>query len=341
MRFFKQLTIVLGLVSLFLAGGVSAATLDDVKAKGHVQCGINTGLVGFAYTDDEGNWQGFDVALCKAVAAAVFGDVSAVKYTNLTGKTRFEALKAGEIDLLSRNTTWTYSRDVDLKLTFLGVNYYDGQGFIVPAALGVSSATELEGASVCIQTGTTTELNLADYFRSNNMSYEPVPIETNAEARQNYLAGRCDVYTTDRSGLAATRASLENPDDHVVLPEIISKEPLGPLVRHGDDEWGDIVRWTLNVLIIAEEKGITKDNVRAMAAEPQKDAELNRMFGTEGEYGAMLGLTKDWVVDVIAAVGNYGEIFEEYIGVNTDIGLERGVNALWTDGGLIYAPPYR
>ncbi len=341
MRFFKQLTIVLGLVSLFLAGGVSAATLDDVKAKGHVQCGINTGLVGFAYTDDEGNWQGFDVALCKAVAAAVFGDVSAVKYTNLTGKTRFEALKAGEIDLLSRNTTWTYSRDVDLKLTFLGVNYYDGQGFIVPAALGVSSATELEGASVCIQTGTTTELNLADYFRSNNMSYEPVPIETNAEARQNYLAGRCDVYTTDRSGLAATRASLDNPDDHVVLPEIISKEPLGPLVRHGDDEWGDIVRWTLNVLIIAEEKGITKDNVRAMAAEPQKDAELNRMFGTEGEYGAMLGLTKDWVVDVIAAVGNYGEIFEEYIGVNTDIGLERGVNALWTDGGLIYAPPYR
>ena len=341
MKSIKYLSLVLALLGLAFTGISSAGTLDDVMAKGHVQCGINTGLTGFAFTDDQGNWQGFDVALCQGVAAAVFGDASNVKYTNLTGKTRFEALKAGEVDMLSRNTTWTYSRDVDLKLTFLGVNYYDGQGFIVPASLGVNSATELEGASVCIQTGTTTELNLADFFRGNNMNYEPVPIETNAEARQNYLAGRCDVYTTDRSGLAATRASLDDPENHVVLPEIISKEPLGPLVRHGDDEWGDVVRWTLNVLIIAEEKGITKENVRAMAAETQKDAELNRMFGTEGEYGAMLGLSADWVVNVIAAVGNYGEIFEQYLGVNTDIGLERGVNALWTDGGLIYAPPYR
>ncbi len=341
MKLIKQLSFALVLVGLATTGISQAGTLDDVRAKGHLQCGINTGLAGFAFTDDAGNWKGFDVALCEAVAAAVFGDASMVKYTNLTGKTRFEALKAGEVDMLSRNTTWTYSRDVDLKLTFLGVNYYDGQGFIVPASLGVSSATELEGASVCIQTGTTTELNLADFFRSNGMSYEPVPIETNAEARQNYLAGRCDVYTTDRSGLAATRASLDDPEAHVVLPEIISKEPLGPLVRHGDDEWGDVVRWALNVLIIAEEKGITSENVRAMAAEKQKDAELNRMFGTEGEYGAMLGLSADWVVNVIAAVGNYGEIFEKYLGVNTDIGLERGVNALWTDGGLIYAPPYR
>lgn len=341
MNIIKRVSLVLALIGLATAGIAQAGTLDDVRAKGHLQCGINTGLTGFAFTDDQGNWKGFDVALCEAVAAAVFGDASNVKYTNLTGKTRFEALKAGEVDMLSRNTTWTYSRDVDLKLTFLGVNYYDGQGFIVPASLGVKSASELDGASVCIQTGTTTELNLADFFRSNNMSYEPVPIETNEEARQNYLAGRCDVYTTDRSGLAATRASLDNPDDHVVLPEIISKEPLGPLVRHGDDEWGDVVRWALNVLIIAEEKGITSENVRAMAAEPQKDAELNRMFGTEGEYGAMLGLSADWVVNVIAAVGNYGEIFETYLGVNTDIGLERGVNALWTDGGLIYAPPYR
>jgi general L-amino acid transport system substrate-binding protein len=341
MKSIKYLSLVLAVLGLSFTGISSAGTLDDVTAKGHVQCGINTGLTGFAFTDDQGNWQGFDVALCQGVAAAVFGDASNVKYTNLTGKTRFEALKAGEVDMLSRNTTWTYSRDVDLKLTFLGVNYYDGQGFIVPASLGVNSATELEGASVCIQTGTTTELNLADFFRGNNMNYEPVPIETNAEARQNYLAGRCDVYTTDRSGLAATRASLDDPENHVVLPEIISKEPLGPLVRHGDDEWGDVVRWTLNVLIIAEEKGITKENVRAMAAETQKDAEMNRMFGTEGEYGAMLGLSADWVVNVIAAVGNYGEIFEQYLGVNTDIGLERGVNALWTDGGLIYAPPYR
>ena len=341
MKSIKYLSLVLAVLGLSFTGISSAGTLDDVRAKGHVQCGITTGLAGFAFTDDQGNWQGFDVALCKGVAAAVFGDASKVKYTNLTGKTRFEALKAGEVDLLSRNTTWTYSRDVDLKLTFLGVNYYDGQGFLVPVSLGVSSATELNGASICIQTGTTTELNLADYFRGNNMDYEPVPIETNAEARQNYLAGRCDVYTTDRSGLAATRVSLENPADHIVLPEIVSKEPLGPLVRHGDDEWGDIVRWTLNVLIIAEEKGITKENVRAMAAETQNDAELNRMFGTEGEYGAMLDLSADWVVNVIAAVGNYGEIFEQYLGVNTDIGLERGVNALWTDGGLIYSPPYR
>jgi general L-amino acid transport system substrate-binding protein len=341
MKSIKYLSLVLAVLGLSFTGISSAGTLDDVRAKGHVQCGINTGLTGFAFTDDQGNWRGFDVALCQGLAAAVFGDASNVKYTNLTGKTRFEALKAGEVDMLSRNTTWTYSRDVDLKLTFLGVNYYDGQGFIVPASLGVNSATELEGASVCIQTGTTTELNLADFFRGNNMNYEPVPIETNAEARQNYLAGRCDVYTTDRSGLAATRASLDDPENHVVLPEIISKEPLGPLVRHGDDEWGDVVRWTLNVLIIAEEKGITKENVRAMAAETQKDAEMNRMFGTEGEYGAMLGLSADWVVNVIAAVGNYGEIFEQYLGVNTDIGLERGVNALWTDGGLIYAPPYR
>ncbi len=341
MKFMKYLSLALAVVGLSFSMSVSAGTLDDVRAKGHVQCGINTGLAGFAFTDDQGNWQGFDVALCQAVGAAVFGDASAVKYTNLTGKTRFEALKAGEVDMLSRNTTWTYSRDVDLKLTFLGVNYYDGQGFIVPAALGVSSATELAGASVCIQTGTTTELNLADFFRGNNMEYEPVPIETNEEARSNYLAGRCDVYTTDRSGLAATRVSLDNPEDHIVLPEIISKEPLGPVVRHGDDEWADIVRWALNVLVIAEEKGVTKDNVRAMAAETQKDAELNRMFGTEGEYGAMLGLSADWVVNVIAAVGNYGEIFEQFLGENTDIGLARGVNALWTDGGLIYSPPYR
>ncbi len=341
MKLIKYLSFALVLVGLATTGISHAGTLDDVRAKGHLQCGINTGLAGFAFTDDAGNWKGFDVAICEAVAAAVFGDASMVKYTNLTGKTRFEALKAGEVDMLSRNTTWTYSRDVDLKLTFVGVNYYDGQGFIVPASLGVGSATELEGASVCIQTGTTTELNLADYFRSNGMSYEPVPIETNAEARKNYLAGRCDVYTTDRSGLAATRASLDDPEAHVVLPEIISKEPLGPLVRHGDDEWGDIVRWVLNVLIIAEEKGVTSENVRALAAELQKDAELNRMFGTTDEYGAMLGLSDDWVVSVIAAVGNYGEIFETYLGVNTDIGLERGVNALWTDGGLIYAPPYR
>ena len=334
-------SLILAVAGFAIAGPGHSSTLDDVRARGHLQCGINTGLAGFAFTDDQGNWRGFDVALCKGVAAAVFGDASKVKYTNLTGKTRFEALKAGEIDILSRNTTWTYSRDVDLKLTFLGVSFYDGQGFMVPASLGVSSATELNGASVCIQTGTTTELNLADYFRRNEMKYEPVPIESNEEARQNYLSGRCDVYTTDRSGLAATRAALDNQDDHVVLPDIVSKEPLGPLVRHGDDEWGDMVRWVLNVMIIAEEKGISSENVAEMAGQSSKDAEINRMLGTEGEYGAMLGLSADWVVNVISSVGNYGQVFERYLGVKTDIGLERGVNALWTDGGLLYAPPYR
>ena len=323
-----------------LAGMATAATLDDVRAKGFVQCGVSTGLVGFAAPDADGNWDGFDVAFCRAMAAAVLGDPSAVKFTPTTGKTRFTALASGEVDLLARNTTWTFSRDTDLKQTFVGVNYYDGQGFMTHASLGVSSAHELDGATICIQTGTTTELNLADFFRANSMSYEPVPIETNAEARQQYLSEACDVYTTDRSGLAATRASLENPDDHVVLPEIISKEPLGPLVRHGDDQWADIGRWVLNALITAEEKGITAANVVEMAA-GTNDPEVNRLLGSEGDLGSMIGLNSDWAVHVISANGNYGEIFEDNIGSNTPIGLERGVNALWTDGGLIYSPPFR
>ncbi|MBJ3778334.1 amino acid ABC transporter substrate-binding protein [Acuticoccus mangrovi] len=321
--------------------GVQAQTLAQTKEAGHLKCGINTGLVGFAFTDDQGNWQGFDVALCKAVAAAIFGDPGAVEYTSLTGKTRFTALASGEVDLLSRNTTWTLTRDVDLKLTFVGVNYYDGQGFMVPKALGVTSALELDGATVCIQTGTTTELNLADYFRANNMSYEPVPIETNAEAQQKYLADACDVYTTDASGLAATRASFEDPSAHMILPEIISKEPLGPVVRQGDDEWADINRWVLNALLIAEEKGVTKANVKDMASSSDLDPEVARLLGVEGDYGSMLGLPKDWAANVIAAVGNYGEVFDEYLGPDTPIGLERGLNALYTDGGIQYAPPFR
>ncbi len=333
-------TFFIATAATLFSAAASAATLDDVKAAGFLKCGVNTGVAGFAFTDDKGDWQGFDPALCKAVAAAIFGDPSKVKYTPTTGKTRFEALKSGEVDILARNTTWTYSRDADLKLTFVGVNYYDGQGFMVLKELGVSSAKELDGASVCIGTGTTTELNLADFFRSNNITYEPVPIETNAEARQNYLAGRCDVYTTDASGLAATRATFEKPGDHVILPEIISKEPLGPLVRHGDDQWGDIVRWVLNVLIIAEEMGVTQANVEQMA-KGTEIPEINRMLGTEGKYGEMVGLSNDFGLRAIKAVGNYGEIFERYIGANTPIGLERGLNAKWTDGGLIYAPPFR
>ncbi len=325
-----------------LAGGVaSAATLDDVKARGKLNCGVTTGLVGFAAPDANGNWEGFDVSVCRAVAAAVLGDASAVEFVPTTGKTRFTALASGEVDMLARNTTWTFSRDVDLKFEFVGVNYYDGQGFMVPKELGVTSAKDLDGATVCIQTGTTTELNLADFFRSNNISYEPVPIETNAEAQQQYLAGACDVYTTDASGLAATRATFEAPGDHVVLPEIVSKEPLGPLVRHGDNEWGDIVRWTLNALITAEELGVTSANVAEMGAAAGNNPEVNRLLGTEGNLGEMLGLEADWAKTALMAVGNYGEIFETNIGENTPIGLARGLNASYRDGGLIYSPPFR
>ena len=325
----------------FAASVAGAGTLEDVRAKGFVQCGTNTGLVGFAAADANGRWDGFDVAVCRAVAAAVLGDSNAVKFTPTTGKTRFTALASGEIDVLSRNTTWTYSRDVDLKFTFAGVNYYDGQGFIAPKSLGINSAKDLDGATVCIQTGTTTELNLADFFRSNGISYEPVPIETNAEAKAQYLAGACDTYTTDASGLAATRASFEDPANHVILPEIISKEPLGPLVRHGDDQWADVVRWSLNAMIAAEELGLTSANVDGMAASPTDNPEINRMLGTEGDLGAMLGLSADWAHKIIAQVGNYGEVFERTIGEKTAVGLSRGLNAQWTEGGLLYVPPFR
>src|SRR6056297_2870828 len=322
------------------AGVASAATLDDVKARGTLNCGVTTGLVGFAAPDANGVWEGFDVAVCRSVAAAVLGDPTAVEFVPTTGKTRFTALASGEVDMLARNTTWTFSRDTDLKFDFVGVNYYDGQGFIVPKDLGVSSATELDGATVCIQTGTTTELNLADYFRANGMSYEPVPIETNAEALQQYLAGACDAYTTDASGLAASRATFEDPSAHVILPEIISKEPLGPLVRHGDNQWGDVARWTLNALVAAEELGVTSANIDELV-QGTSNPEVNRLLGTEGNLGEMLGLDADWAVRAIKAGGNYGEIFERHIGESTPIGLARGLNAQWTEGGLMYAPPFR
>jgi len=340
MRLIKTLAVGAA-VSLATAGSIQAGTLDDVKAAGHVKCGISTGVPGFAFTNDAGEWQGFDPSVCQAVAAAVFGDPTKVKYTTTTGKTRFTALASGEVDMLARNTTWTFSRDVDLKFEFIGVNYYDGQGFMIPTSLGVDSAKDLDGASVCIQTGTTTELNLADFFRVNNISYEPVPIETNEEAQTNYLAGRCDVYTTDASGLAATRSAFDKPDDHKLLPEIISKEPLGPLVRHGDSEWADVVRWTLNALIAAEELGVDSSNIDSMAGAAGDNPEINRMLGTEGELGAMLGLEKDWAVNALKANGNYGEIFDTFIGSSTPIALERGLNAQWTDGGILYVPPFR
>ena len=330
---------VLGL-ALGVAGSAQAGTLEDVQARGVLNCVVSTGVAGFAYPDDAGEWHGFDIDFCRATAAAVLGDPKAIKAVTSTGKTRFTKLNAGEGDVLWRNTTITFSRDVGVKLRFHGVNYYDGQGFMVPKSLGISSAKELDGASVCIQTGTTTELNLADYFHSNGMKYEAVTIETNDEARQNYLAGRCDVYTTDASGLASTRSTFSDPENHMVLPEIISKEPLGPATRHGDDQWSDIVTWVLNATITAEEKGVTSANVDDMRAN-SKDPEVLRLLGVEGNQGAELGLSADFAYNIIKSVGNYGEIFERNIGVNTPIGLARGLNALWTDGGLQYSPPFR
>lgn len=341
MKIFKTLAVSAAVALASTSGVVNAGTLEDVKARGELNCVVTTGVAGFAAPNDAGRWEGFDVDFCRATAAAVLGDANKVKFVPTTGKTRFTVLNSGEGDLLYRNTTITMSRDADLKLTFLGVNYYDGQGFMVPKALGVTSAKQLDGASVCIQTGTTTELNLADYFRANKMSYEPVTIETNEEGQVNYLAGRCDVYTTDASGLAATRSTFDNPNAHVILPEIISKEPLGPAVRQGDDQWADVTRWVLNMLIEAEEFGLTQANVMQHAAKAGSNPSINRMVGTEGDFGSMIGLDKQWAVRAIAAVGNYGEIFERNIGVNTPLGLARGLNAQWTQGGILYSPPLR
>ena len=324
---------------LFFGSVVTAGTLEDVKARGKVRCVVSTGIAGFAAPDASGVWKGFDIDFCRATAAAVLGNANAFEPVTSTGKTRFTKLNAGEGDVLWRNTTVTFSRDVSVKLRFHGINYYDGQGFMVKKSLGVSSAKDLDGASVCIQTGTTTELNLADYFSSNNMSYEAVTIETNDEARQNYEAGRCDVYTTDASGLSSTRSALPDPDAHMVLPEIISKEPLGPATRHGDDQWSDIITWVLNATVTAEELGVNSSNVDKM--KNSNNPEIRRMLGSDGSQGEELGLSNDWAYQIIKQVGNYAEIFENNIGVNTPLGIERGLNALWTKGGLQYSPPFR
>jgi general L-amino acid transport system substrate-binding protein len=327
-------------VAALVAGAAGATTLDDVKARGVLNCGTNTALTGFAAPDADGNYQGFDVDICKAVAAAVLGDQSKVKYVPLTSETRFTALASGEVDLLVRNSTYTYSRDTDLKLDFVAVNYYDGQGFMIKKDLGISSAKELDGATICIQTGTTTELNLADFFKANNITYTPVAVVDDADAQRQFLAGSCDSFTTDASGLASTRASLPSPGDFIILPEIVSKEPLGPVVRHGDNAWGDIVRWTYFALVSAEEKGITKANIDEVAASTA-DPEVKRLLGLEGDMGKMMGLDNEWAKRAISANGNYGEIFETNIGASTPIGLARGLNALWTQGGLQYSPPFR
>ncbi|MGF1474493.1 MAG: amino acid ABC transporter substrate-binding protein [Geminicoccaceae bacterium] len=338
---FKTLLLAGAAVSLLGASQVSAGeTLDNIREKGFIQCGVNgSGLAGFGVIGDNNEYVGMDIDVCKAVAASLLGDPEAVKYTGLTAKERFTALQSGEVDLLSRNTTWTASRDTALGLDFVGVTYYDGQGFMVPKELGVRSALELDGASVCVQTGTTTELNLADYFRANNMQFEGVVFESTDELIPAFVSGRCDVFTTDASGLYAERTKFENPDDYMVLPEIISKEPLGPAVRHGDDEWADIARWTVYALIEAEELGITQDNIEEM--KESTNPSIRRLLGVEGEIGEGLGLDADWAAKAIAAVGNYGEIFERNVGAETPLGIDRGLNRLWTDGGLIYAMPIR
>lgn len=335
---------ILGVAALgFMASAASAGTLDTVKQKGFIQCGVSTGLAGFSAPDDKGDWKGIDADFCRAVAAAVFGDGSKVKFTPLSAKERFTALQSGEIDILSRNTTWTSNRDSALGLDFVGITYYDGQGFMINAKKlpGVNSALQLSGAAVCVQSGTTTELNLADYFKKNKMEYNPVVFEKLEEVNAAYDAGRCDAYTTDQSGLYGIRLTLSSPADHVVLPEIISKEPLGPAVRQGDDQWAHIARWTYFALLNAEEAGITQANVDEMKT--STDPNIQRLLGTEpdGKYGADLGLSNDFVVNIVKAVGNYGEMFERNVGSGSPLKIARGINALWTKGGLQYGPPIR
>ena len=327
------------LAGLFSTTTQAGSVFDSVKEKGYIQCGVSSGLAGFSIPDLKGNWSGIDVDVCRAVAAAVFGDSKKVKYTPTTAKERFTALQSGEIDILSRNSTWTITRDTSLGLNFAGVNYYDGQSFMVKKSLGVSSALELDGVSVCVHAGTTTELNLADYFRTNNMEYDVVSFDHADETAKAFDAGRCDTLTTDQSGLYAVRNLLTFPSSAIILPEVISKEPLGPLVAQGDDEWFNIVRWSLFAMINAEELGITSSNIYNMSN--SSDPAIRRFLGLEGIKGRGLGLSYTWSSDIIKQVGNYGESFERNLGMNTALKIKRGHNALWTNGGILYAPPIR
>jgi general L-amino acid transport system substrate-binding protein len=327
-------------VSVALVGVAPAGTLETVRQRGALVCGVSQGLPGFSSPDKDGSWTGIDADFCRAVAAAVLGDGRKVQFRPLSGKERFTALQSGEIDVLSRNSTWTQTRDTALGLNFVGVIYYDGQGFLVRRGLGVKSASELDGAAVCMNAGTTTELNLADYFRTRKMQYTPVLFEKSDEALGAYIAGRCDVYTSDQSGLYAQRLKIGDADAHVVLPEIISKEPLGPAVRQGDDAWFNIVRWTLFALIGAEELGIARASVNELA-KTARNPDIRRLLGAEGRAGANMGLDAQWAVRAIAAVGNYGELFDRHLGARSRLKIERGLNRLWTGGGLHYAPPVR
>jgi general L-amino acid transport system substrate-binding protein len=335
----KKIAVLIALAVVLVAQSASAQTLKTVKDRGILNCGANGTLAGFGLPDAQGNWTGLDVDLCRALAAAIFNDPKKVKFVPLSAKDRFTALQSGEVDVLIRNTTWTSSRDTSLGLNFTGVNYYDGQGFMVRKALKVNSALELNGASVCVQQGTTTELNLADYFRAHNMQLKSVTFATANEAIKAYDAGRCDAYTTDASGLYAERLRLANANDHIILPEIISKEPLGPTVRHGDDQWFDIVKWVLFAMINAEELNITSKTIDEALKSP--NPEVKRFVGAEGNYGEQLGLTKDWAVRIIKLVGNYGEVFERNVGQGSPLKIDRGLNRLWNKGGIQYAPPIR
>ncbi len=321
-------------------GAEAATTLEAVKARGHLKCGVNIGLPGFSSADDKGRWTGLDVDVCRAVAAAVLGDAEAVKFIPLTAKERLTAVQTGEVDVLSRNTTWTATRDTALGLNFTGVSYYDGQAFMVNKALGLSNALELDGASVCVQSGTTTELNLADYFRTHKIGYQPVVFDTSDQVVGGFESGRCDAITSDQSQLYALRIKLSKPNAAVVLPTVISKEPLGPVVRQGDDGWFNIVKWTLFAMVNAEEYGVTAANVDEQKAK-SSNPNVRRLLGSEGEIGTNMGLTKDWAYRIVKQVGNYGEMFERNVGAATPLGIERGQNALWNRGGLQYAPPIR
>ncbi|ANW02227.1 amino acid ABC transporter substrate-binding protein [Bradyrhizobium icense] len=334
-----SLVVTLALAAGLSAEAASAQTLKTVKDRGMLSCGVSQGLPGFSTPDDKGNWTGIDVDICRAIAAAVFNDATKIKFVPLSAKDRFTALQSGEIDVLSRNTTWTLSRDTSLGANFTGVTYYDGQGFLVKKSLKVNSALELNSASVCVQTGTTTEQNLADYFKGNNMKYEVIAFATADETVKAYESGRCDVFTSDVSQLYAERLKVANPAEHVVLPEVISKEPLGPMVRHGDDQWFDIVKWTLYAMVGAEELGMTQKNVDEMVKSDKP--EVKRAVGTDGNLGEQLGLTKDWMVRIVKAVGNYGESFERNVGSGSKLGIARGLNNLWSKGGIQYAPPIR
>ena len=342
MKMVKSTLAVLTTAAVLGVSGFAQAgsTLDAVQKKGFVQCGISDGLPGFSYADAKGNYLGLDVDVCRAVAAAVFGDASKVKFSPLTAKERFTALQSGEVDILSRNSTWTSSRDAAMGISFTGVTYYDGQGFLVNKKLGVTSAKELDGATVCIQAGTTTELNLSDYFRANGLKYTPITYDTSDESAKSVEAGRCDVLTSDQSQLYAQRIKLAAPSVYVVLPEVISKEPLGPAVRQGDDGWFKIVRWTLFAMLNAEELGVDSQNV-VETAKTTKNPDIARLLGSEGEFGKDLKLPKDWAVQIIKQVGNYAETFNRNVGAGSELKIDRGLNAQWNKGGLQYAPPVR